>query len=256
MKHILLTNDDGIYATGLQLILEAIRGQYRITVVAPDVEKSASGVSISVHNQIQVKRVSLGDDIIAYTVAGTPADCIKLALSGGLSEKPDLIVSGLNPGSNAGRNLFYSGTVGAVIEASFKGIAGVAFSMEWEKPADSCLPFAIPMIKEIIAYLLSHPLPEESFLNVNFPRSSPYKGIKWTKQGVGIWKEAPHTSCDISSGSALFHLGMKHHLPEEEESDTYWLEKGFVTLVPLRTELTDHKILEDRKNFIFDLSKK
>ena len=256
LKNILLTNDDGIHAEGLQLILNAIRGEYNITVVAPDVEKSSSGLSISTLSSIQVKRVDLGTDVLAFSVGGTPTDCVKLALSGGFCDKPDLIISGINPGSNAGRNLFYSGTVGAVIEGSFKGFAGVAFSMGRQPGIHPELAFAVPLVREIISYLLTHPLPDGTLLNVNFPSSAPYKGLKWTKQGVGVWKELPHTTCDISSGSASYFLGMEHYLPPEEESDTYWLERGFVTLVPLRTELTDLKILEDRREMIFNLSKK
>ena len=125
--HILLTNDDGIEAPGIKHLYQAMK-DYDLSIVAPDKEKSGCSTSISIKKDIAVIPSYIFPEIPSFSVSGTPADCIKLALSEHFVERPDWILSGINCGSNAGRNTFYSGTVGALIEGALHGIPGIAFS--------------------------------------------------------------------------------------------------------------------------------
>jgi 5'-nucleotidase len=245
--HLLLTNDDGIEAEGLKALIDALRDRFRLTVIAPVLEKSGSAMSMTLREPLYVKKVHLFEEIEAYSVTGTPTDCIKLGIGGGIAEKPDLIVSGINPGTNAGRNILYSGTVGAAIQGVLAGIQSVAFSMR--SFTDPNYSPALSTVVAIITYLIAHPLPEGTLLNVNFPSLAPYKGLKWTRQGRGVWKEAPHTPHDLKSGEAMYMLGHQEYLPEEEDGDTQWLSQGYITLVPVKVgQMTDHSLLEERKN--------
>lgn len=250
-KHLLITNDDGIHAEGLRELVLSLKDEFRVTVVAPHEEKSAASLSQSPRSPLHVKRIEFADGVDAYSVTGTPVDCVKIALSGGFVDKPDLIASGINPGANTGKSVLFSGTVGAVIAGTIRGIPGVAFSTRCSMAP--LYPFFAPKAKEIITHLFEHPLPNGTFLNVNFPLLHPFQGVKWTRQGGEFWKEAPTTVHKISSGQATFWLNFEEQIPAQiDESDVYWLEQGFVTLVPVQVrDLTDLKLLEQRKDLNF-----
>ena len=127
---ILITNDDGIYAPGIQYLWKSLHGKYRLAIAAPLTEKSGMSMAITMTRPLQIKEIPWKDSSLAWGINGTTADCVKLALSVILEQKPDLIVSGINCGSNSGRNILYSGTIGGVIEGALRGIPGIAFSSE------------------------------------------------------------------------------------------------------------------------------
>lgn len=248
-RHLLLTNDDGIYAAGLRHLWKALSPYFSITIVAPHAEQSSVALSITTRVPLQVQQIDWPDSTPAFSVTGTPADCVKLARRKLLSTPPDLVIAGINRGSNAGRNVLYSGTVAGVIEGVMRDIPGIAFSTaEYERPNYEPTEALIPLIVE---HVLAHPLPPGSILNVNFPElpAKGYQGLKLTRQGKGFWGEDPDERQHPSEGHSYYWLGAQRAMFEEhEESDVYWLERGYVTAVPLHfQELTDHTHLQHHK---------
>jgi len=251
---ILITNDDGIRAPGIHHLWNALKEVADLTVVAPSQEKSAQGMSVSLRAPLKVVKYEwplYEDDVRAYYIDdGSPADCVKLAVNVILNEKPDLIISGINRGNNGGRNVLYSGTVAAVIEGTFNGIPGIAFSCaDYHDPAFDVAENYIPTIVE---YQLEHPLPTGSFLNVNFPTTThrQINGFKYTRQGKQYIKEDPDRRIHPYDGYEYYWLGTKiARFEEHEDSDIAWLEKGYITAAPIKiSELTDHAIFMERKN--------
>ena len=245
---ILLVNDDGIFAPGLKHLWRAVVDFADVTIVAPDAERSGAGSSLTLKDPIHIDAVKWESNTPAWKVTGTPADCVRLAISVILDEKPDLILSGINKGSNSGRTLLYSGTVGGVIEGVMRDIPGVAFSSgEFDNPNYALAEKHIPTV---VHHLLEHPLPTGTLLNVNFPESvSAIKGFKLARQGRGYWMEDPDHRLH-PEGHSYYWLGGKWADHEEgEESDVALLKQGYMTAVPVHIhELTHHAFLESRKS--------
>lgn len=238
--NILITNDDGIHAPGIRHLWNALKDLANISIIAPVQEQSAVGVGITIRHPLHIHQVTWPESTKAWSVTGTPADCVKLAMSVILDKKPHLIVSGVNRGSNAGRNILYSGTVGSVIEGLFQDIPGIAFS---------CLDFfdtnyqkIEKYIPRIVNYVLKHPLPTGTLLNVNFPEGKhEIQGVKLARQGKEMWVEDPHKRSHPLENHSYYWLGAKlRQFEEHEDSDIAWLSKGYVTAVPVHVnELTD-----------------
>lgn len=248
LPKILIVNDDGIYAPGIRHLWNSLKNIADLTVVAPASEQSAVGAGITLRSPLRVNKIDWIDNSQAWCITGTPADCVKLALSTILKSKPDLIVSGINRGSNAGRNVIYSGTVGGVIEGILQNIPGVAFSCLDYVNVD--YQFVEPFIPKIVDYVLKNPLPKGTLLNVNFPQKSMgIKGIKLTRQGKEMWAEDPAERHHPVEGHSYYWLGAKLlKFDEHEESDIHWLNKGYVAAVPVHIEeLTDHMHLQKNK---------
>lgn len=232
--YILITNDDGIHADGIKHLYNAIKPYAECEVVAPFVEKSGAGLSTTLIKTLQIHEINWHGELKAYRINGTPADCVKLATSVLIDKKPDIIVSGINRGSNAGRNVLYSGTIGAVIEGIYKGIPGIAFScFDLKEPDyDAVEKYIYP----IVDHVLNNPLEEGCFLNVNFPedKHQPFKGLKMAIQGKAYCKENPDKRIH-PSGHIYYWMGGQWHAPdnEDEKSDTYLLEQGYITATPL-----------------------
>lgn len=246
---ILIVNDDGIRAPGIRHLWNSIKDIADTTVVAPSFEQSAVGVSITLRNPLHIHQVDWPEKTAAWSITGTPADCVKMALKVILDAKPDLIVSGINRGSNAGRNIMYSGTVGGTIEGIIQGIPGIAFS---------CVDFfdtnykkVEQYIPKLIDYVLKHPLPSGTLLNVNFPENTrEIKGFKLTRQGKELWVEDPHERNHPVEGNSYYWLGAKlHQFDEHEESDIVWLQRGYIAAAPIHVgELTDLIHLKNAKD--------
>lgn len=185
----MLTNDDGILAPGLKCLWETLRKSdfADIVIAAPSQERSGTGVSITWDRPLLIKQVNWVDETPAWSIDGTPADCVKMAIRVILDSPPDLILSGVNAGSNAGRNVLHSGTVGAVIEGVLRNIPGIAFSCESERNPN--FHVAQKYIVSIVEFILRHPMEPGCFLNVNFPKVADdlVRGFKFTRQGKGRW---------------------------------------------------------------------
>jgi 5'-nucleotidase len=244
---ILITNDDGIYADGIEALWEAVEGFADVMVVAPADNVSCSGVSITADMPLWMKEVQWKPEVKAWKVKGRPADCVKLGLS---VFAPDLIISGINRGANSGRTVFYSGTVGAVIEGALRQIPGIAFS--YEKYSDPDFNVLKKYILPIIQHTLKHPLPSGTILNVNFP-DRPFKGIRLAKQGLGYSNDDLDKRIHPTEGTPYYWLGDKwEHHDEHEDSDVALLSQGYITAVPIHVqELTHHQHVSDHRS-IFD----
>ncbi len=248
--HILITNDDGIQTPGIYHLWNALKDFYNVTITAPAHEQSGVGLCVSCHTPLNLVKVNWPLEARAYSVNGTPADCVKLALAYVMESPPDLIVSGINRGANSGRNVLYSGTVGGVIEGVMHDIPGIAFSCyDFENPNYA---EAERHILKVVRHVLDHPMPEGTFLNVNFPSSShgPIKGFKFTRQGKQYWGENPDKRKHPGMEREYYWIGVKlKEYLEHQDSDVAWLQKGYMTAVPIHVgELTDHEHLADKRD--------
>ncbi len=245
--HILLTNDDGINAPGLYQLWSGLKEHCDVTIVAPTTEQSGSGLCITTRRPLHIKQVPWEGDTKAYHVDGTPADCIRLALSVLLPTPPSMIASGINRGANSGRNILYSGTVAGVIEGIMHNVPGIAFSCDdYEAPNYArAQQFVYPMTR----YLLDHPLPEGTFLNVTFPdHEGPIRGVKLARQGTSRWVESPEGRLHPEGYSYYWLGGYKQRGIEHAESDVELTANGYLTAAPIYVhELTHLPLFEERK---------
>jgi len=250
---ILITNDDGIHAPGIEKLWDTLHdGSIAdLIIIAPATERSGTGVSITWDRPILIQKIEWRHNTPAWAIDGTPADCVKMGMRLLLNIKPDFIFSGINAGSNAGRNVLHSGTLGAVIEGVLRGIPGIALSCESE--AHPNFELAEKYIPDIVHYLIAHPLPSGCLLNINFPNvpQEKVKGFRMTKQGKGRWAEDPFLHIDTEHGPSYWLGGKPEEITEEEESDITLLHQGYVTAVPLDVhDLTHSKELKARsQNF-------
>jgi 5'-nucleotidase len=258
---IILTNDDGIHAPGIKVLWRVMHEAdfADLFIIAPSTERSGSGVSITWDRPLVIQKIEWAEHIFAWSVGGTPADCIKMGERIILGKKPDFIVSGINAGSNAGRNVLHSGTIGACIEGVFRGIPGIALSCE-----DGDNPnfhVAEKYVVGLVKYALHNPFPAGCFLNVNFPHAAQedVKGFRLTRQGKGRWAEDPYLHINTEPGPSYWLGGKPEELAEEPDCDIAWLKKGYLTAVPLHVhELTDREELKKRQESFehyFELSK-
>lgn len=253
---ILITNDDGIHAPGIRHLWETLQQAdfADLIIIAPSGERSGTGVSITWTRPMLVQSIDWIDGTSAWSVDGTPADCIKMGMRVIMNEKPDFIISGINAGSNAGRNVLHSGTVGAVIEGVFRGIPGLALSCEDSN--DPNYHVAQKYVIPVIRYLQKNPLPSGSFLNVNFPHAAQehVKGFRLTKQGKGRWSEDPYLHIETENGPSYWLGGKPEELVEENDSDISLLRQGYMTAVPIAVhDLTDQRELKERRESFSNL---
>lgn len=239
----LLTNDDGIDALGLKYLWESVESLGDVFIAAPNEQQSGKATGVTFNGPLHVQNVNSYKKTTAWKVSGTPADCVRIALGELLDSPPDLILSGVNHGSNTGRTIFFSGTVGAIIEGTLKGIPGVAFS--YACPKTLLFPQVKKVIPKIIEHLQKHPLQKGSFLNVNFPHTSDklFKGYKMTYQGKGYWVETSRKKVQDLKKGGIKYFTKPFYIKEDEHelSDVTLLEKGYVTATPISIgELTDH----------------
>jgi 5'-nucleotidase len=245
---ILLTNDDGVYAPGLRALRSELKKLGEVVVVAPASEQSGVGHSITLLNPLLVQEV-LDDDkqFIGWAVEGRPADCVKLALLELLSEPPDVVVSGLNAGSNAGINVLYSGTCAAAIEGAFFQRISIAVSQEYTKPKPLDFARGAALAREVIEQILGHRPAEGSLFNINIPSfdKGPVRGIRVVPHNVVPYKEAYDRRVD-PRGRVYFWSGPSLDCPEPHpDSDVTALGEGFITVTPLQFNLTHQARLDE-----------
>jgi 5'-nucleotidase len=244
--NILITNDDSIYAPGIKHLWNALKNHCDITIVAPATEKSGVGLCLTLWDPIHIHSFDWHKETPAWKVTGTPADCVRLATSTILKNPPDLVISGINRGSNSGRTLLYSGTVAGVIEGVMRNIPGIAFSSQnYDNPQfEKFEKYIFP----IVEYVLNHPMPKGCFLNVNFPSTELVKGFKLTRQGMGIFKEDPDHRTHPDGYSYYWMGGKWEEHPEHEHSDVTALKQGYIAAAPIYIhELTHHEFMNEKK---------
>lgn len=241
---ILLTNDDGIHAPGLWALHRVLSNGHEVTVVAPDRERTGVGHAITLHQPLRATAVSV-DAADAYAVNGTPADCIKLAVLEILGGRPDLVVSGLNPGANVGVNINYSGTVAAAREAALGGIPAVAASLEGHAPRH--IRPAARFVRRLVEQVAAHGLPPGTFLNVNFP-DVPWdevRGVRISRQGNAVFREYMEKRLDPRNRPYYWQgADMQAFDEADPDVDGAALRGRYVSITPIRCDLTDYDGLE------------
>lgn len=250
MKRVLVTNDDGILALGIQALVEVLQDFAQVTVVAPDREKSATGHCITVHSPLRVEEVELpGATGGAWAVDGTPSDCVKLAVQSLMPAPPDLIVSGINRGANLGTDVLYSGTVSAAIEGIINDIPSIAVSLNtFENPDFS---YAAKFTKKLVEYLFTNNLTVDTLLNVNIPAipESEIKGVSIAKLGNRKYDNLFEKRTD-PRGKCYFWMGGKVvDVHNDPDADVSALERGEVTVTPIHFDLTNYRIIDEVKKW-------
>jgi 5'-nucleotidase len=241
---ILITNDDGIFAPGLYALYESLRAIAEVTVVAPDSERSAVGHAITISDPLRVSPFEKFGKFFGHAVNGTPADCVKIAYFALLDRKPDLVISGINYGSNTGINVIYSGTVSAATEASILGIPSFAISLTTFIDAD--FTYAAKFAAQLVPILLENGLPKGTFLNVNVPNvpESEIRGVAITRMGMSIYNDKYDKRIDPRNRVYYWLTGSKINNEEDEATDDGAIEKNMVSITPIHYDLTNHGYLE------------
>jgi 5'-nucleotidase len=250
---ILLTNDDGIMAPGILAMRRALAEMGDVTVVAPTTPQSAIGHAITLTVPIRIHRVTLGDGAVGYGVEGRPADCVKLAVLELMPERPELVVSGVNLGANVGINVLYSGTVAAAVEAAFYGIPAVAASVADADAVD--FDGAARLVRGLVRQFLAKRGEQATLLNINVPdlsRGLP-RGVRVVPQSLKGWREAWERRDDPRGRSYYWLIGDVETEDAGITSDVAALADGYVTVTPLKFDLTDHGRLDEVRGWDFSL---
>lgn len=237
---ILVSNDDGIYAKGIGCLIDFVRDLGEVVVVAPTYPQSGMGHAITIHEHIRLDKSSHYVGIEAYECSGTPVDCVKLAKHHILrNRRPDLVLSGINHGSNSSVSVIYSGTMSAALEGAMEGIPSIGFSLaNFEHNADfePCRAY----VQQIVKSALKGNFPSHVALNVNFPNipASEMKGIKVCRQAFARWKEEFENRKDPRGRDYFWLSGSFTNLDEGVDTDEAALAEGFVSIVPCQFDLT------------------
>lgn len=239
---ILVCNDDGITAPGIRNLISVMTGLGEVVVVAPDGPQSGMGHAITINGILRCDPIRIDDGPQKeYSCSGTPVDCVKLAVNSVLSRKPDLVVSGINHGSNSSINVIYSGTMSAAVEGSLEGIPSIGFSLceySWEANFAPALPY----IKRIAMGVLKEGLPKGTCLNVNIPRleGEDYAGIKICRQAHANWVEEVETRTDPRGRKYYWLTGRFDNPDEGTDTDEWALAHQYLSVVPVKSDLTDY----------------
>ena len=242
MLLILITNDDGIHSPGLQVLASALRPLAHCVIVAPDRDNSAVSHSLTMNRPLKVTRVQ--EDL--YSLDGTPTDCVAIGLKKILEHPPDLLVSGINPGPNLGDDIAYSGTVSAAVEGTMYGIPSLAVSLAGTHPYD--FTAAGEVAAWLAAIIMKKGLPENTLLNANVPAVETILGVKVTRQGRRLWKNAIQETFDPWGRKHYWIGGGTPNLDPGEDTDANAISAGYISVTPIHLDLTNHAGLDYLKS--------
>lgn len=250
---ILVTNDDGIQAPGLRYLIETMRPMGDVIVIAPDKPQSAMGHAVTIQSPLRIHTITKTASYSEYSCNGTPADCVKLGEKVILRGKPDLIVSGINHGSNASINILYSGTMAAVIEGAMENVPSIGFSLNDYLPTAD-FSHCGKIITSLATKVLAEGLPDGVCLNVNIPalNGSPVKGIKVTRQAKAFWNENFDERKDPHKRDYYWLRGDFVNLDQDEDNDHWAINNNYVSIVPVQIDLTAHHMIGEIKNWELD----
>jgi len=259
MKKILITNDDGFESDGLRALLEALKPLGHITVVAPSSEKSACGHSLTLTRPLRF--IEIEDDFFKLD-DGTPSDCVYLSMNTLFKEdsKPDLVVSGINKGSNMGEDITYSGTASAAMEAVLQGVPAIAISQVYDKSPSSLTKESYKLAQFVIHDIVKKifdgdfPLRQRKFLNINIPATNKFKGYKITKAGYRIYGNDAHLHRN-PRGEEYYWLGthaLRHKENKTKDCDLSAIDDGFVSITPIQLDMTSHDEIKKLNTWIND----
>lgn len=231
-KLILISNDDSVNAPGLHFLVDCVKELGDVWVVAPDEPKSGQSSSMTFNAPLRITEHEGYEGARLFSVSGTPVDCVKLAMHNILPRRPDLVLAGINHGSNAGNSVIYSGTMGAVFEGCMNGIPSIGYSLlhhSMKADFSECVPY----VKGLTAKVLDIGLPLGVCLNVNFPAKVRIEGMKVVRAARSHWTEEYQQYTD-PHGKPFYWLTGKqiNEEPDNPETDLYWLERNHATCVP------------------------
>lgn len=250
---ILVTNDDGISAPGIRTLISVMNEIGDVVVVAPDSPQSAMGHAITINSTLHCNSVEVDNGPQQeYSCSGTPADCVKLGINEILEKKPDICVSGINHGSNSSINVIYSGTMSAALEASIEGIPAIGFSLldyNWNADFESVRNY----IKKITLTAINKGIPNGNALNVNFPKlkEKEIKGIKICRQAKAHWIEKFDKRTNPQGKEYYWLTGEFINEDHKNDSDEWALKNGYISIVPVKFDMTDHNNIEKLKDWNF-----
>lgn len=250
---ILISNDDGFQAKGINELIKSLRDIAELIVVAPDGPRSGASAAITSINPIHCVKIHEEDGLVIYKCSGTPVDSIKLGLHSFVPRKPDMVIGGINHGDNSSVNVHYSGTMGVVIEGCLKGIPSIGFSI-CNHSADADFSYTLPYVRSIVQTTLKNSLPYGICLNVNFPNVADIKGIRICRQTDGVWVNE-FAECYNPRGNGYFWLTgeYKNNELENEETDHWALDHDYVAITPTQIDVTAYKQVEDMKKWDFNI---
>lgn len=248
---ILVTNDDGITAPGIRMLISIMNEIGDVVVVAPDSPQSGMGHAITVNDVLHCNPITVDDGPqLEYSCSGTPADCVKIAVNKILNKKPDLCVSGINHGSNSSINVIYSGTMSAAVEGGIEGIPSIGFSLldyNWDADFRPSKEF----VKKITLNVLKNGLPDGVVLNVNIPKlkKEEIKGIKICRQAHGLWNAEFDKRTNPLGKDYYWLSGKFENLDYGQDTDIWALENGYISVVPTQFDLTAHHYIQKLNNW-------
>ena len=247
---ILVTNDDGIYSSGIFALWDVAKEFGEVNVIAPVNEKSAVGHGITISNPLYVKEIKREDGFKGFAVSGTPADCVKIGNKSLLSFRPDLILSGINIGSNLGNNIIYSGTVAAAIEGATLDIPSIALSIDSFKPRSFSTSKIV--VRKVINFIEDNTIPSGTILNVNIPDCEPsdLKGYKITSQGNQYFNDNFEKRADPSGRDYYWMTGEIIDNDKELRYDGFAVSNGYASITPIHFKMTNTSFLDELKQII------
>ena len=251
---ILITNDDGITAKGIAQLVKSMQKIGDILVVAPDKPQSGMGHAITIHHPLRLSKSNQFAGVEAYTCSGTPVDCVKLGIYEIIKRRPDLLVSGINHGSNAATNVLYSGTMSAAVEGAIEGIPSIGFSL-LDHSSDADFEAAGYYASQIAAASLANNLQKGVCLNVNIPKGKleELKGAKICRQGRAFWEDSFDKRTDPFGGDYYGLTGNFSSTDKGEDTDMWALDHGYVSVVPTQFDMTAHHLISQLNEW--DLNK-
>ena len=244
---ILVVNDDGITAPGIIALINIAKEFGEVVVVAPNKPQSGMGHAITMDSTLHVTKMDI-DGTTAYACSGTPVDCVKIAVNKLLSHKPNLIISGINHGSNSSINVIYSGTMSAALEGSLEKIPAIGFSL-LNHSIDADFTAAQKYVRQIIKQVLTNKFACNICLNVNIPnlKEELIAGIKVCRQAKGNWQEEYDERVDPMGRTYYWLTGQFVSEDNGNDTDEWALANNFVSIVPIQSDITDYKLLNDIK---------
>ena len=249
LKNILVSNDDGIDAPGIWALAQELKKIANVTVVAPDKQQSAVGHAITMNYPLRAIPFRKNNELFGYAVEGTPADAVKLGVQFLLKEPPDMIISGINHGSNTAINIIYSGTVSAATEGMILGIPSIAVSLTTYGEPD--FSYSAKFAARLALLVAEKGLPEGTLLNVNVPAVSEnqIKGVMLTKQGSSKWDDTFDVRRDPANREYFWLTGKMEVTDSDADADQIAIQNHFVSITPIHYELTDRAMLATMKSW-------
>ena len=246
---ILVTNDDGIDSLGIAVLTESLKEIAEVTVVAPHEEQSAVGHGITMKYPLRVIRYNKNGNFFGYAVEGTPADCVKMGIRNIMGESPDLVISGINHGSNTAINIIYSGTVSAAREAAIMDVPAIAISVTSHEASD--FSYAGKVAKFLAGKVTKFGLPRGTLLNVNVPNlpESKIAGLLVTKQSKAKWDDIYEKRVDPYGKDYYWLTGKLVEIEDELHTDQIAIKNNFVSITPIHFDLTDYDTYEAMKSW-------